>query len=264
MRQEARILVLRGAALDPMTEKSDNANNGGSPRDRLAARLAALGPGERLPAEPQLAAELEVSRPTLREALRSAEDAGLVIRRPGVGTVKTPVPRPSNDLSVNTTIAQLIRDHRLRPGTEVRSVDRRAAKPDEAEQLDLAENSPVWVVDRTHTADGTPVVDSHDVFPEAVIGATGVAAERLTKISVYRFLSDKGHAVCRGVASIHPVRASVGLAGRLGVKPGTLLLRLVQLDYDIEGRPVLLSTEHHRPDAFVFSVSRRGPGTGAQ
>ena len=246
-----------------MSATSNSSSHKGSPRERLAARIAALGTGERLPAEPQLADELDVSRPTLREALRSAEDAALVIRRPGVGTVKTAVPRPSNDLSVNSTIADVIRERRLRPRTEVRSVERRTATPEEANRLDIAAGSPVWVADRVHTADNSPVVESHDVFPEPVLGADGLAAERLTKVSVYRYLSDEGHAVRHGVASIHPVRAGSKLAARLKVKPGALLLRLVQVDYDVGGRPVLLSTEHHRPDPFEFSVSRRGPATGA-
>jgi GntR family transcriptional regulator, transcriptional repressor for pyruvate dehydrogenase complex len=45
-----------------------------------------LGPGERLPPERELARELDVSRPSLREALQKLEAAGLLETRHGGGT----------------------------------------------------------------------------------------------------------------------------------------------------------------------------------
>ena len=46
-------------------------------------RLGLIGPGERLPAERELAGMLEVSRDTLREAIASLADAGWVVARRG-------------------------------------------------------------------------------------------------------------------------------------------------------------------------------------
>ncbi|QFZ21926.1 FadR/GntR family transcriptional regulator [Saccharothrix syringae] len=63
-----------------------------------AIRLGAVGPGERLPAERDLAGRLGVSRVTLREAIRSLQDAGYVESRRGRygGTfVTSPLPVPT-------------------------------------------------------------------------------------------------------------------------------------------------------------------------
>jgi GntR family transcriptional repressor for pyruvate dehydrogenase complex len=61
----------------------------GSLVDRLVQDITAGGlkPGDRLPPEPELAARFGVSRPTLRQALKSLEAAGLLTSCPRRGTV---------------------------------------------------------------------------------------------------------------------------------------------------------------------------------
>lgn len=59
--------------------------------ERLRRDIAAgmLAPGTRLPSERDLARGLEVSRPSVREAIASLQNAGLVETRPGAGTYVT-------------------------------------------------------------------------------------------------------------------------------------------------------------------------------
>src|SRR5512136_106072 len=47
-------------------------------------------PGEQLPGEKELAAQLGISRATLREALLNLEQDGVVVRRHGIGTFVAP------------------------------------------------------------------------------------------------------------------------------------------------------------------------------
>ena len=66
-----------------------------SVQDELKQRIdrGELPAGTQLPSEPELAAELQVSRATLREALRAMELEGLLRRRQGSGTFVADHPR---------------------------------------------------------------------------------------------------------------------------------------------------------------------------
>ncbi len=230
-------------------------------RDDLLSRIASgrIPPGSKLPPEPELAEEMGVSRPTLREALRSLEEDGLVTRTSGAGTFATRRPRLRNNLDVNFGVTEAIRAAGMEAGTSQSAVHTSGATEGEAAQLDLREGDPVVRLERVRTADGRAVVFSVDVVPASRVGAAELASMPLD-VSVYELFERHGLSVEHGVVSVEPSRADRALAKRLSVKTGSLLMYLRQVDYGHEGEPLLLSHEYHLSEAFEFTVVRRGPG----
>jgi GntR family transcriptional regulator len=232
-------------------------------REELARRIetGAWRPTDQLPAEPDLAASMGVSRATLRDALRSLEEDGFVTRIRGAGTFVTFRPRLKNNLDVNFGVTDLIRSMGMRPGAEDLSTYRRRTSPEESAGLAVPAETEVVCLERVRTADGRPVVFSVDVIPASLLEGHPRALDRLGQGSIYSLLEEElGLAVRQGVASIRPQNADRALAEKLGVPEGTLMLYLLQVDYDNQGRAILLSHEHHLADAFEITVVRRGPG----
>ncbi len=212
-------------------------------------------PGSRLPGEDDLAALFDVSRPTLRDAMKSLEAAGVVSRRRGVGTFVTDRGVVRNSLDVNFSFSDLVAAHGRQPGVRDLHVDKVPASGEDAGLLQVAPGDPLVSISRVRTADGEAVGRTVDLVPVTLLpeGHTYAGA------SIYDFLRKAGHEVHHGDARIEPVAADAELAALLGVARRSPLLFLDQVDHDQDGRPLLRSLEWHLPAAFEFRVYRQGP-----
>ena len=234
-----------------------------SVQDELKQRIdrGELAAGARLPSELDLAAELQVSRATLREALRAMELEGLLRRRQGSGTFVAEHPRMASSLDVNFGVTDAIRAAGMTAGIAQARHWVEPAPAGEAALLELEPGQDVLVIERVRTAEGKPVVLSRDLVPDRLVGGNDRAVQGMLERSIYDVLErDLGIVISHGVARFRPVRAGHAVAARLGVPRGELLLYLWQVDYAEEGTPVISSHEFHLADAFDFTVVRRGPG----
>jgi GntR family transcriptional regulator len=219
----------------------------------------------KLPAEPQLAAMLGVSRATLREAITLLESEGLVDRRHGSGTYLLPSAGLKNNMNVNFGITDVIESAGRQPGSVNVSVRLGRGSARALRALGLPQSSDVITLTRTRTADGTPVADVTDVLPVVRLTELGIAPDEMAAVvtkteSMQRALDKIGLVIHHGIAEITPAMATDSQARRLQIKRNSLLLRISQVDYLPEGEPVVFSDEYHLADAFSVTVYRKGGG----
>lgn len=233
---------------------------------RRAIRQGSYGVEGRLPAEPALSAQLGVSRGTVREAVSILEQEGIVFRKQGLGTfVLRALSGLTNNLNSNFGVTDLIVAAGKAPGTVGVQVSESVADEQLAGYLDIAPGSPVVLIERTRTADSRPVAHTTDLLSVEFLKDHGIELSRIearlqANQSLYGTLRSAGIVIQHGVAQLSPVAVDPALAERLEIAPGTLLFKLDQVDYEANGRPVLVSVEHLVAGLLAVQVYRRGPG----
>lgn len=214
--------------------------------------------GSKLPNEEQLCDRFNVSRVTVREAVRGLIEDGYVVRRQGSGTYVTRRPLLRNSLDVNFSYTEYLESSGVVAGRQVIGTRTFNADAEIAAALGLDPGTPVVEIRRIRTADRRPAIYSIDVLPVEI--ADPSRNREAMRGSLYQLLTEAGHAVAHGEAVVSPTVADRDLARLLDVVPGTPLQHLRQVDYDVEGRPVMLSREWHVPSVIELGVYRRGPG----
>ena len=225
--------------------------------EALATLLARTAPGTYLPSEPDLARRLGVSRATLREAMRSFEERGLVVRRQGVGTYVTEAPHViDTGLEVLESIETLAARMGLSATMGAHQVRRRAPEVEEARSLNPGAGAEVVEVSRVMLAEGRPVAYLIDVFLPEVL-PNGELEHGFTG-SVLDLLLRRGQAALDSSRTeITAVSAPAEIARSLNIQRGDVLLRMEAYLYTKDGQAVVHSLSYFLPGTFRFHVVRR-------
>jgi GntR family transcriptional regulator len=244
------------AATAPALESLDFALDRGSPVPlyyQLAQQLeaaiehGALAPGNLLGNEIDLSNRLGLSRPTVRQAIQSLVDKGLLVRRRGVGTqvVHSQVKRPLELSSLYDDLEAAGQG----PTTRVVRNEREAACADTAAALGVAEGSEVIALERLRLTHGQPVALLCNYLPATLLE---LDTERLEATGLYRMMRAAGITLHSARQTIGARSATAEEAGRLDEEEGAALLTMQRTAYDDTGRPVEYGTHIYRASRYAF------------
>jgi GntR family transcriptional regulator len=243
-----------------MTLEFDDLPKVRSPRTQVEAALSELikqvPPGGQLPPEPTLAKQLGVSRPTLREVLRTFAERGLLVRRHGVGTfVASRLPILETGLEVLESLGRMAQRLALKTEVSYLAVAQRLATDDELAWLELTEMTEVLVVDRVIEIEGEPVADLRDVVPVSYLCQADLGDQ--FRGSVLDLFLTRGEPVLSISRTEMLVElASASQARRLAISPGSALLKLVAQLFSYDEHIVDYSVSTFVPGHFRFHVMR--------
>ncbi len=235
-------------------------------RRRILAEIAngQLRPGQKLGAERDLAIDLQVSRSTLRQALRVLEETGVVRRLPGRGggTFVSPE-KIDRDLSQIVGVPSLLRGQGFTAGTRLISAAVLLADPKTQMALGLSDGDYIFEVVRIRLADSIPISLEHARFPAEMFPGL---LERPLGNSLYELLSKHYDTTPdEAVEHIDLVSATSDEARILEVPFGSPLLSITRTTMDTEGRKIEYSHDLFRGDRTRITVRTKGrPATSDQ
>ncbi len=209
-----------------------------------------LAPGDKMDNEIALAAELGLSRPTMRQAIQVLVDKGLLVRKRGVGTqvVQNRIRRSVELTSLHDDLDRAGKH----PRTTVLRLELGEAGPEARDHLGLADGDLVWDLERLRYAGDEPLALLHNTVPRSV---ADLGAVDLDRTGLYEVLRARGVHMRVANQEIGARRARPWEAQLLREPEDAPLLTMQRTAYDDGGRAVEYGTHVYRPDLYSFQLT---------
>lgn len=212
-------------------------------------------PGDKIMTEAEMAKEYGVSLITVRKAVGSLMEKGLVVRKQGKGTfVKKP--KYSRNMKKLQSFTEMCEQMGVKPGAQV--LENRLIMADKkvADRLGIEPGSNVVYISRLRLADGEPVQVEKSYFP---LKYAFLLEEDLNNGSMFECLKEKaGAKVASSEKMIELCRATAEEAALMDVKKGDYLLFVKSTAYDENGEPMYAGIQLINGDRFSLYVYESG------
>jgi GntR family transcriptional regulator len=190
-------------------------------------------PGEALPSEPDIAADLGVSHGTVRKALDELAAENLVLRRQGRGTYVA----SHDDARILFQFFKIVADtgeHRF-PESRILSVEIVEADTEVAQRLAVRLGARMVRLERVRSVGAKLCIFERIMLPKALF--PGIEKRALPNNLYELYRSTFGVTIVRTTEKLKAVGAPRAVAKHLGVAAATPLLQVDRTAFGIDGKP---------------------------
>lgn len=218
-------------------------------KDRILHGVYPL--GGHIPPEPQLEQEFNVSKMTVRNAIRELAEEGYVEKKSGVGTIVLTNMSISR-LSKGKRFTELLVEegHRL----EKRLISTGRARPEPGTELHGLLGPAAIRIERLYVLNDRPYIHIVHYLADAALPKAEQEEGELPFESLYELLEEQDIVLDNFRDAFSVGEASPETAILLGVPAGTPLLVRLRRTYDVEGRLVEYSVGYYRAELQPYLV----------
>jgi GntR family phosphonate transport system transcriptional regulator len=208
--------------------------------------------GEKLPGEMEIAETYRVNRHTVRRALATLAERGLVRAERGSGTY-VEAPKLAYPLRSRTRFSEIVGAGGQEPRGQLIDASQDAATRELARALGVKTGDPLIRIEALRSADRTPICVSTtwlsaERFPDA--GAVFASVRSMTKLLAHYGVRDYRRASTKITASI----ADATDAARLDLALGRPVLVVDATDVDTNGKPLVTKRSRFAAERVEFLV----------
>ncbi|MCA3227336.1 MAG: GntR family transcriptional regulator [Burkholderiales bacterium] len=206
-----------------------------------------IGPDDALPSERQLAADLGISRITVRKAMDSLSGEGLLVSRRGSGNFIAPTAHIEKQFGKLTSFSEDMRSRGFEPSTKWLSQSSSTVRSEEMLKLGLGPGSLVYRFHRLRFADGRPMA-----IEVATVAGTALSSEHLAGDSLYEALDQTVGRPVRALQRLSAVLLDDEQAQLLHAEPDSAGLLVERIGFGRDGRAIEMSISVYRGDTYDF------------
>lgn len=212
-----------------------------------------MAPGSKIPGELKLAEQHRVSRVTVRRALEALTAEGLIVRKPGVGTLVSE--RPVGATVMSASVSDLLPNiMKMGESSRVHLLEFGYCRPQEGirERLRLDSSERTQRSIRVRLAEDKPFSYLTTHVPERI--ALSYNEADLATTPLYSLLERSGVNLDHATQTISATLATKEVADALDVAVGSPLISLTRVVYDKDGRGVEHLHALYRPDRYLLEI----------
>lgn len=210
-------------------------------------------PGDKIPAERELAEQFGVSRMTLRQAVMMLVDEGILERRVGSGTYVAER-KVQEQLNGVTSFTEMMAAAGKVATSRTISFHIGKSSNSEQEQLQLGDDDQVLRMERVRYGNDEPIAFEVASIPASLVD--GLARESLTN-SLYRTLSEqRGLRIGHAQQTVTAAAVTERVAEYLAIKRGDPVLVMRQLTFDTAGKPFEYVRTQYVGSRFEFFLEK--------